>query len=278
MTDIVLRDYQQRAIDALRASLASGKRRPMLQIPTGGGKTAIAGAVVQSALGKGRRVAFVVPYLGLIDQTVAAFERQGIGAVGVIQAFHPGTDGSQPVQVCSIQTLARRKLPEADLIIVDEAHRQYKFLTDWMRMPEWLTVPFIGLSATPWSRGLGKQFDDLIIGSTMAELIEQGHLCKFEVFAPAHPDLSNVRTVAGDYHEGDLSEAMSKPTLVADVVEPGGNSVRMGTPSQPSAWTWPMPAASLTSSRSLASRLPMSTRTRRVTSASGSTSGYGKAK
>jgi superfamily II DNA or RNA helicase len=50
-------------------------------------------------------------------------------------------------------------------------------------------------------------------------LIDQGYLSKFRAFAPSHPDLSGVKTVAGDYHQEQLSGAMSKPELVADVVE-----------------------------------------------------------
>ena len=80
-------------------------------------------------------------------------------------------------------------------------------------------MPVIGLSATPWTRGLGKHFDKLIIAATTQELIEAGYLSKFRVFAPASPDLTDVRTVAGDYRDDDLSEAMDKTALVADVVE-----------------------------------------------------------
>ena len=49
-------------------------------------------------------------------------------------------------------------------------------------------------------------------------MIEAGYLSPFRVFAAAHPDLRGVRTVAGDYHEGELSTAMNKATLVGDVV------------------------------------------------------------
>ena len=85
-------------------------------------------------------------------------------------------------------------------------------------MPEWQRVPFVGLSATPWTKGLGKHYDDLIVAATTAELIDKGFLSPFRVYAPAHPDLSAVKIVAGDYHEGQLSEAMSQPVLVADTV------------------------------------------------------------
>ena len=77
---------------------------------------------------------------------------------------------------------------------------------------------FVGLSATPWAKGMGDRWDDLIIPTSIAELIEQGYLSKFRVFAPTHPDLSGVKIVAGDYHEGQLSERMSGARIVADVV------------------------------------------------------------
>jgi superfamily II DNA or RNA helicase len=147
-----LRPHQERALEALRRSLASGHRRPMLQAPTGFGKTLTAAHIIQRALDRGKRVAFSVPALSLIDQSVAAFEAEGIECVGVMQGIHLRTDRDQPVQVCSVQTIARRKRPEVDLILVDEAHELHKEIFRWMAdCPD---VPFIGLSATPWSRGL----------------------------------------------------------------------------------------------------------------------------
>ena len=128
------------------------------------------------------------------------------------------TDAGQPVQVASMQTLQRRRLPPADIVIIDEAHRWFRFLGDWMNMPEWQRVPFVGLSATPWTKGLGKHYDHLIVAATTAELIEKGFLSPFRAYAPAHPDLSGVEIVAGDFHEGQLAEAMSQPGLVADTV------------------------------------------------------------
>jgi superfamily II DNA or RNA helicase len=86
-----------------------------------------------------------------------------------------------------------------------------------MSRDEWLGVPFIGLSATPWKKGLGRLYDRLIIAATTEDLIERGFLSPFRVFAPSHPDLQGVRTVAGDYNEGDLSKAMNKKELTADI-------------------------------------------------------------
>src|SRR6185437_3286584 len=213
-----LRHYQADAIDKRRESLRAGKRRPVLQAPTGAGKTRIASAIIGMAREKSKRVAFLVPALSLIDQTVRAFWNEGIRDVGVIQADHAMTDWSRPVQICSIQTLEKRGYPEADLVIVDEAHRRNAFVVSWMQNPEWQHVPFIGLSATPWAKGMGKVYDDLIVVATTQQLIDEGYLSPFRVFAPSHPDLSQVKIVAGDYHEGQLAEVMGAPTLVGNVV------------------------------------------------------------
>jgi DNA repair protein RadD len=212
-----LRPHQDCALDALRSSLAAGRRRPMLQAPTGFGKTLTAAHIIQRALDKDKRVAFTVPAISLINQTVAAIEAEGIHCVGVMQGIDERTDREQPVQVASIQTLARRKRPDVDLVIVDEAHQLHREVFRWMKdCPQ---IPFIGLSATPWARGLGKYYDDLIIAATPADLIRDGYLSPFVVFAPSEPDLADVRTIAGDFHEGELAAAMDKAAITGDIVD-----------------------------------------------------------
>lgn len=215
-----LRDYQERAIAQLRQSLISGKKRPVVQAPTGAGKTVIAAAIVEMARAKNKTIIFTVPALSLIDQTVERFKQNGIYDVGVMQGRHELTDYRMPVQVCSVQTLARRTIPRADLVIVDECHVMFKLYDDWMADPEWTNVPFVGLTATPWSKGMGRKgrWDDLIIGTTTEDLINRGHLSDFKTYAPSHPDLSGVKTMAGDYEIKGLGAAMDKKNLVADIV------------------------------------------------------------
>lgn len=211
-----LYQHQHDAIELLRRSLRDGHTRPMLMAPTGFGKTLTASQIIRNALNKGKKVAFTVPSITLIDQTVEEFGREGITEIGVMQADHPLTDNTKPVQVCSVQTLNRRQFPWVDLVLNDEAHEQHKIIWQWMM--ERQSIPFVGLSATPWSRGLGRHYDDLLIAATTKDLIERGYLSKFRVFAPSHPDLKGVHTQAGDYVVDELAEAMDKPELTADIV------------------------------------------------------------
>ena len=212
--------HQVEGLTALRQTLAAGVKRIVLSAPTGSGKTLMSAAIVDGAQRKGNRLAFVVSSISLIDQTLEAFYAEGIRNMGVIQASHEMTDWSKPVQICSIQTLrARGAYPEAKIVIFDECHQLHDFHKKWLLDPEWLSVPFIGLSATPGTKGLGKYFETLITISTTQELIEKGHLSPFRVFATGHPNLTEVRTVAGDYHEGELSKAMQEGSLTADIVQ-----------------------------------------------------------
>jgi DNA repair protein RadD len=209
---ITLHPHQERAIEGARETVASGSRRLVIQAPTGAGKTVTAAKIILGALAKGRRVVFVVHRLQLVDQTVARLRAAGITEIGVIQADHWMTDWSKPVQVASVQTLQNcRKLPKADLVIIDEVHCWFEFYARWIADPEWANVPFIGLSATPWTKGLGKHFSRLIIAATTQELIDAGFLSPFRVFAPSHPDLAGVRTVAGDFHEGEAFNCDAAP-------------------------------------------------------------------
>ena len=215
----VLRPHQEKAIELLRQSFRNRHKRPILCLPTGAGKTAVAAAIIRMAREKGTRVMFTVPALSLVDQTVQRFYEDGLHDVGVIQAQHIMTDYSKPIQVASIQTLIRRGFPEdIGMVVCDEAHLQFEGFRQMMSREDLAHLPFIGLTATPGARGMGRYWDDLIVPVTMKELIDASYLSPFRVFAPYSPDLSKVRIVAGEYHEGDLSRAMNKGHLIGDVV------------------------------------------------------------
>ena len=209
-------DHQLEMVERLREALRAGHKRIMAMAPTGAGKSKLAAAIIQVANRRGWRVAFTVPFLSLIEQFKDDLIEMGITELGVIQADHPLYDPSQPIQICSLDTLARRGPPNVDMVIIDEAHIHKEFTSAWMADPDWQDVPFIGLSAMPGTRGLGRYYSTLISVVTTQELIDRKFLSPFRVFAPGSPDLSKVKSVRGDYHEGQLKDAMSP--LTADIV------------------------------------------------------------
>ena len=214
-----LRPYQGRTIEDIRTSIRQGIRRIMVMLPTGAGKTVIAAEIIRMAREKGNKVAFVVPKIDLIDQSIESFWAHGIRDIGALQGNHHLTDYSKPVLVCSVQTLQARKYrPECKIVILDEAHVSYAFVKQWLSDPAWGNCIFIGLSATPFTRGLKKYYQTLLKPTSISELISLGYLSNFRVFATGHPNLSGVRTVAGDYVEHELSGAMQDNGLTADIV------------------------------------------------------------
>jgi len=213
-----LRPHQSDLLTEIDRALADGSRHIVVQAPTGFGKTIVGATLAKRNCDDRRRTLFTVPALSLIDQTVDKFFAEGIRDVGVIQADHEMTNWSRPVQIASVQTLMRRRMPPTDMVIIDEVHRWFDAYEEWLEGP-WKHLPVIALTATPWTRGLGKHFGKLIVGATAAQLIDAGYLSKFRVFAPASPDLTGVRTIAGDFREDDLSKAMDRAPLIADVVD-----------------------------------------------------------
>lgn len=224
MMTFELRPYQQTAIASLRTAFRGGHKRVCLYSPTGSGKTEIGMEMIRLALGKGKRVAFLVNRIELCVQASRRFHMAGIDH-GIVQGDNT-INVSAPVIIASVFTVARRGLPDIDLILIDEAHAVpgSKAFRDLLFSLN--NVPVIGLTATPFSRGMGKTyrelggpiFQDLVPATTIRELIELGFLVDVEVFAPSTPDLTGVKIVAGDYSEKDLSEAVDKPHLVGDIV------------------------------------------------------------
>jgi superfamily II DNA or RNA helicase len=219
------RPYQEKIIADCRAAIAAGQRRLCVVSPTGSGKTVVASLIIAGAAAKGRRALFLAHRRELIRQTSAKLYDAGVDH-GVLLPGYPQRLG-EPVQVASVATLHARairsagiELPPADVIYIDECHH-VAAKTYQQIIEAYPSAVIIGLTATPTrrdGRGLGKTFDDLILGPSVQELIDQKYLVPTRVFAPSEPDLAGVRVARGDYVEADLAERVDKPELVGDVV------------------------------------------------------------
>lgn len=199
---IVLRDYQAESVEALRANIREGVRNQVLCAPTGAGKTVIAAYLLDECMNKRKRAVFVADRIALIDQTSATLDKYGI-AHGVIQGQHWRYRPYEHIQVASAQTLAKRGWPDADLIIVDEAHALQKTVTDRIARRDVVTI---GLTATPFTKGLGRHYDSVVSVTTTNKLTDAGHLVPFRVFAASEPDMTGAKVVAGEWTEDEAAK------------------------------------------------------------------------
>lgn len=217
---LLLRPYQEGLLGGIRTELRT-HRRAVLQSPTGSGKTVLTTHMIRGAAAKGLRSWFVVHRRELLDQTSRALWAAGVQH-GNIAAGRPLT--SELVQVASVQTLARRmdRLTPPDFLIIDEAHHAvaatYRRVLD--RCPRsWV----VGLTATPErtdGAGLGDLFDGLVLGPSVADLIEQGYLSRYRIVAPPAPvDVGAVRVRGGDFVRGELAAIVDQRAIIGDAVE-----------------------------------------------------------
>jgi len=230
MGGLTLRPYQAAAIQSLRLCLAGGFQRNMLYSPTGSGKTEIAMSIIDGARAKGKRVVFLCNRINLVGQASRRFYRAGI-AHGVIQGDNTrGLD--QPVIVASIQTVARRGMPDCDLIVIDEAHGVAGSKDFRAVILQRSAVPVIGLSATPFAKGLGKHypelggalFESLTVATSIQEIIDDNFLVDCDIYAPAEPDMTGIKTSRNsfgeiDFSDADVGRAVDKPQLIGGIVE-----------------------------------------------------------
>lgn len=213
---LTMRPYQARSIEALREGFQGKKHRAqVLMAPTGAGKTVVACALMEAVAAKMTRAAFVVDRVSLVDQTSRQFDRYGI-AHGVIQANHPRTRPWERIQVCSAQTLARRGFPDGlELLIVDECHAVSRAVVDFIKAnPD---VRVVGLSATPFTKGLGAIYSNLVNVTTQAQLIEEGFLCPIKAYAAVSPDMEGARLkFDGEWNDEDIHNRAT--AIIGDIV------------------------------------------------------------
>ena len=212
---IELRPYQMDAVDALRDGIRRGDRRQVLVAPTGAGKTVIASHMLREADRKGSYALFLVDRIALVDQTSATLDDYGIRH-GVLQGINPRYAPYENVQVCSIQTLARRVLPRRpSLIIYDECHAMYeatlRFIADH---PEAVAI---GLTATPFTPGMARHWSGLVNVTTTRALIDAGFLVEPKIFVARSPaDAELGLNSFGEFSDKGAETAGVK--IVGDVV------------------------------------------------------------
>jgi len=213
--ELELREHQVEVIDALREGFRQGHRSQLLYAPTGFGKTEVAIYLMKATAEKYKRAAMVLDRIVLVDQTSMRLTKYGIDH-GVFQADHWKFDRSHRLQVCSAQTIEKRKdFPVIDLLIVDECHIARVQTSEFIKNnPD---VRVVGLTATPFTKGLGKIYDNVVSPVTTKELVDRQMLVPLRVFIAKEIDMTGAKKVAGEWAQDVVTERGMK--LTGDIVQ-----------------------------------------------------------
>ena len=245
---MILREYQRETKQRINDAWSSGHRNVLAVLPTGAGKTVIFTDIIKDHA-RGPAIA-IAHRQELVGQISCALAQRGIfhriiGPPPVVKFCvrrHMQTlgrsffDPKSPQAVAGVDTLLRRRdalapwLKTMTLWVQDETHHilaDNKWGTVAAMMPN---AVGLGVTATPTradGRGLGRQYDGvmdtLIVGPNMRDIINDGYLTDYRIFAPRTEDLDlgsvPVSSATGDYSKKKLFVAVRKSRIIGDVVD-----------------------------------------------------------
>ena len=223
-----LRWYQRELIDGARAELKRGARNVLVVAPTGSGKTVKQAHVSAGCEQRGQRCLTLAHRRELIRQASVKLLENGVPH-GIIVPGRRPLPGR--VMVGSVQTVARRlDRPECrdfDFINIDEAHHAITggYLATMAASSKarglgWTASP-LRLDGLGLGRDAGGIFDAMVVGPTVADLMDDGFLVRAKVYGPpSEPvDLSKCKKAAnGDYSASALRDLMDMPDETGDAV------------------------------------------------------------
>ena len=238
------RYYQQALIDDVMSFWARGGRNCLGVLPTGGGKTFVFSRIA-SLVGM---AACAIAHRGeLVTQISTALAREGVRhrivgpaalarqctAAHLDELKRDFVEPNARIVVAGVDTLIKTSPNEAwlqqiGLWIQDEAHHVLQD-NKWGKAAKLFpNARGLGVTATPIradGKGLGKHadglFEEMFVGPTMRELIDQGYLTDYKIYAPPNDlDLSSVAISAGgDFNHDQVAAARKKSRITGDVVQ-----------------------------------------------------------
>lgn len=239
-----LRPYQQTLHNEVHAAWALGFNCVLIVLPTGGGKSVTLAHVVHAHQG----AAVVMAHRAeLVAQLSLALAREGVrhrvigppalGRLCVTAHMEElrtnYVDPNARVGVASVQSVASYKdvggwFAQVTLAVGDEFHHYCRENQFGKAMSLFPNARMLGVTATPLradGKGLGRAadgfVDHMVVGPTMRELIEAGHLSRYRVFAPpSNLDRSAIPVGAsGDFSAKVLHDVTKRSTVLGDVVQ-----------------------------------------------------------
>jgi superfamily II DNA or RNA helicase len=222
-----LRSWQQEIIDRF-PTIVKAHRRFILKAPTGAGKTVLASEIIERFYSD-KKVIVLCHRLVLLEQLTRELgKRHRVKKLEV-------SDSDTSFENCDVMlsTSMRGKdimaeaVPQADLIIVDEAHRVSPIGQGYSRIFEDFeargkeSARMIGLTASPERRTgdqrdqLGLIFDAILDCADVSRLIDEGILVRprYRTHFIHDLDLQDIDITAGDFPVATLSTAIIKSSM-----------------------------------------------------------------
>src|SRR6266404_7023203 len=216
-----LRPYQSDALSAVKSRLAAGVTRQLIALPTGTGKTVVF-AMLPEFLNLGGKTLFLVHREELASQAAEKLMRWNPNISISVEMGDSWANSNSQFIVGSVPTLGRKgskrlarfRPEDFSTIIVDECHHatadSYINIFDYFDVLNQNSKKLlVGFTATP-NRGdgvaLGKIFDEISFQMDIRTAIKEGWLVDIRgVRVRSKTSLDAVRTQAGDFQQGDLS-------------------------------------------------------------------------
>ena len=233
---MILRPYQQAAIDAVYDHLRNRDDNPCAVIPTAGGKTPIMATICRDAVVQWNgRVLILAHVKELLQQTADKLSTVCPEvSFGIYSAGLKRRDTNNPVIVAGIQSVYRRacELDAFDLILVDEAHliplegdgMYRQFLADARKVNPHLRV--IGFTATPYRLKSGSIcthdgfLNHICYEVGVRELIRDGYLCPLVTKAGrSKADTDELHVRGGEFLADEVESLMDQESLVRAACE-----------------------------------------------------------
>jgi superfamily II DNA or RNA helicase len=225
------RPYQEDAIEAVLAAFAAGRRRVLLTMATGTGKTNAFVWLIER-MGLETPVLVLAHRDELIRQAAERIRALAPGLrVGIEKADERAPEGSHVV-VASIQTIGRegsRRLEwlKPGLIICDEAHHApaTSYMTVFDRFGCFRNdgALLLGVTATPHrqdARRMATVFEEEVFRYDILPAMKDGWLCPIRCYrVVTGTDISGVKTSQGDFDVGALAEAVNTRARTEQVIE-----------------------------------------------------------
>lgn len=214
-----LRPHQLEVVEGLRKGFADGHRCQLLYAPTGFGKTEVAMHIMAEVAKNYKKAAMVLDRIVLVEQTSLRLGKYGIDH-GVMQSTHWRWRPHERIQICSAQTLEKRgKTPDIDLLMIDECHVQRASIVKFIKNNPHIKV--IGLTATPFTKGLGDVYTHVVGASSTGDLIENKWLTPLKIFVAKEIDMKGAKKVAGEWSADEVKQRGMKITgdIVAEWVK-----------------------------------------------------------